>query len=321
MFKKILLLIMMAAVACSAQTMEQLKKTVVFVYGRGHVKDKDGKVVELDGALGTAFLVQYPEPRGGADYGFTYFVTAKHVLRDDLEGKYLDKVRIRMNNKNGTGVSFYDIPVSDNSGKLTWLDDKEDPNADIAVFQIRLDYTKIDYMVFPIKSFTSENSLKQSNVVEGDAVYLIGLMPQFTGENRNYPLVRHGYIALLSDEPIPLGTNIKEKVYALELGSWPGQSGSPVFLSLGGYRNGGMVLQESYPLLGVMLGYVKNAIPFEVTPADSVLIGDTSNVGVSFVLPASEILKVLNSKEAQKQRDDRLKEEVGKMAGRPNGVQ
>jgi hypothetical protein len=166
----------------------------------------------------------------------------------------------------------------------------------------------VDYLTFPLNSFSTENSLKQSKVSEGDSVYLVGLMPQFTGENRNYPVVRHGYIALLSDEPIPLGPNVKEKVYALELGSWPGQSGSPVFLSLGGMRNGAMMLGESFFLLGLMLGFVPNQRPFEtVSPTNSVLLGDPSNIGISYVLPASEILKVLNSKEAQQQRDADIK--------------
>lgn len=84
MFKKILLSVLMVSITCSAQVMQQLKKTVGFVYGQGHVKGPDGKSVLLEGPLGTAFFVMYPDPRGGADYGFIYLVTAKHVLKDEL---------------------------------------------------------------------------------------------------------------------------------------------------------------------------------------------------------------------------------------------
>jgi hypothetical protein len=303
-FKKILLSVLMLSVTCSAQVLQKIKKTVAFVYGQTHVRDKDGKSVLLDGTLGTAFFVLYPDPRGGEDYGFIYIVTAKHVLKDEGEGKYLDKVRLRMNKKDGSGVSFGNIPVSDSQGKFLWLDDKDDPNADVAVTLFHPLEGQVDYLTFPLSDFSSDDSLKKSIVSEGDSVYLVGLMPQFTGENRNYPVVRHGYIALLSDEPIPLGANVKERVYVLELGSWPGQSGSPVFLSLGGMRNTSMMLRESYSLLGVMLGFVPNERPFEtISPTNSVLLGDTSNIGISYVLPASEIVKVLNSKEAQQQRD------------------
>jgi hypothetical protein len=64
------------------------------------------------------------------------------------------------------------------------------------------------------------------------------------------------------------------------------------------------MVNDSYSLLGLMLGYFKNQIPFDIVAStNSVTLGDASNVGISFVLPATEILKVLNSKEAQQERD------------------
>jgi hypothetical protein len=305
MFKRLLLSVLVFTNTSSAQDMQELKKAVTFIYGQAHVRDQNGGTHLLDGTLGTAFFVYYPDPRGGKDYGFTYVVTAKHVLKDEPERKYLDKVRIRMNNKNGVGVAFATLDVSDSNGSLKWFDDKDDPNADIAVLLALPSADQVDYRTISSQMLADAESLKKSNVSEGDQVYLVGLMPQFTGEKHNYPVVRHGYIALLSDEPIPLTPQVKEKVYALELGSWPGQSGSPVFLSLSGNRHGGFQVGESYVLLGVMLGFVRNEIPFEnVAQTDSVFFGDPSNIGISYVLPASEILKVLNSKEAQQQRDE-----------------
>jgi hypothetical protein len=194
--------------------------------------------------------------------------------------------------------------VSDSNGNLKWFDDKNDPNVDIAALLALPDISQVEFLTIPLKMLADAAVVKSQKISEGDAVYLVGLMPQFTGENHNYPVVRHGYIALLSDEPIPLSPTVKQTVYALELGSWLGQSGSSVLLSLTGNRQGGMILGESYLLLGVMLGFVQNERPFQaVAPANTVLLGDTSNVGISYVLPAAEILKVLNSKEAQEQRD------------------
>lgn len=304
LLNRILFCVLMLSVTCSAQILQQLKKNVAFVYGQAHVKDQNGRTISVTGPLGTAFFVYYPDARGGENYGFTYIVTAKHILRDELEGKYLDRVRVRMNNKSGTGVSFAEVEVSDSNGNLKWFEDKDDINADIAILLALPSIDQVDYVTFPVSGFADADSLKKSNVTEGDSVYLVGLMPQFTGENRNYPVVRHGTIAMLADEPIPLSPTVKERVYALELGSWPGQSGSPVFLSLGGLRGGSMMLGEAYYLFGLMLAFVPNQRPFEtVGPTTTGYIGDSSNIGISYVLPASEILKVLNSKEAQQQRD------------------
>jgi Trypsin-like peptidase domain len=301
-------MLLLLSLALSAQNIPQMKKTVAFVYGHAHIPDAKGNPILLDGPLGTAFFVAYPDPRLGADGGFTYIVTAKHVLKDEFEKRYLDRVRIRLNKKDGTDVAFADIPVSDKDGKLIWFDDKDDPNADVAIAPCLPDSNKVDFKTIPLLLFNDDASLKKANVTEGDQAYLVGLMPQFTGEHRNYPVVRHGYIALLSDEPIPFGAGIKEKVYALELGSWPGQSGSPVFLNLGGFRNGGMIAGDQWSFLGLMIGFVANQRPFDmVSPTVSGFIGDASNVGISYVLPAAEILKVLNSKEAQEQRDAEVK--------------
>jgi hypothetical protein len=309
------LLLFPVLMVCSlAQTgMAGLKKTVAFVYGQAHVKDPQGNMRLLNGPLGTAFFVAYPDSRGGPDYGFIYIVTAKHVLKDELVDKYLKSVRIRMNKRDGAGIALTDIDVSDADGKLRWFDDKDDPNADIAVALAFPDPAAVDYLTVPLSLFADSAFLKKQNVIEGDQVYLVGLMPQFTGENHNFPVVRHGYIALLSDELIPMAPNVKEHVYALELGSWPGQSGSPVFLSLGGVRGASIMAGESYSLLGVMLGYVQNERPFDIAPTDSGFIGDSSNVGISYVLPASEILKVLNSKDAQAQRDADIQKRIAAM--------
>jgi Trypsin-like peptidase domain len=301
------LAVLLLSVTCSSQTMQQLKKTVGFVYGSIQTKDKDGKPMMVDSALGTCFFIRYPDTRGGVNYGFTYIVTAKHVLkRDEEHGKYFDKVRIRLNKADETGVAFTDVHVADESGNLLWLDDKDDPGEDIAVIFVNIPQKDNDYLTIPLELLSSPDSLKKSNVVECDPVYLAGLMPQFTGVNHNYPVVRHGYISLLSDEPIPIG-KVKENVYALELGAWPGQSGSPVFLSFGGFRHGNMILGESYSLLGIMLGYFTNLRPIEVNPTNTLWIGDAENVGISYVLPAYEIMKVLNSKAAQEQRDADIK--------------
>jgi hypothetical protein len=203
-FKKLLLLVSTLCITSSAQdAINDLEKTVAFVYGKAHVKGIDGKVYLLEGALGTAFFVLYPDPRGGEGYAFTYIVTAKHVLKDEVEGKYLDKVRVRVNNRNGIGVSFASIEVTDEKGNFKWFDDKDDPNADVAVLSARPEEAQVDFKSIPLSVFADVDYLKKQHVTEGDQVYLFGLMPQFTGDKRNYPVVRHGYVALLSDEPIP----------------------------------------------------------------------------------------------------------------------
>jgi hypothetical protein len=85
-----LYLAVVVPIAVRAQSTDELKKCVGFVFGRVHAKGPDGVLVKdahgnpvlLDMPLGTAFFVYYGDKRGGNDYGFVHVVTAKHVLKD-----------------------------------------------------------------------------------------------------------------------------------------------------------------------------------------------------------------------------------------------
>lgn len=170
MFGRFLRLIMVLTLGITAVAQElplqQLRKSVAFIYGKANVKDQKGNLHLLDGALGTAFFVWYPDPRGGKDYGFVYIVTAKHVLKDEANDRYLDKIRIRLNRKNATGVAFGGLTVSDETGNLKWFDDKDDPNADVAATLCEPDQTQADYRTIPLQMFADADFLKKQNVSE-----------------------------------------------------------------------------------------------------------------------------------------------------------
>jgi len=104
------------------------------------------------------------------------------------------------------------------------------------------------------------------------------------------------------DIPSPTGP---QNLFIAELQSWPGNSGSPVFLSLGGLRNGSLLVGQDLHFLGILLGDFVNKIPATLVGGEQLQLGDNNaaNVGVSLIVPASKIRSVLNSPEAQKQRD------------------
>ena len=137
-----------------------------------------------------------------------------------------------------------------------------------------------------------------------DDLYFIGLLAQFYGSERNYPVIRRGTLALMTTEDIPSPTG-PQNLFIAELQSWPGNSGSPVFLSLGGLRNGSLLVGQDLHFLGILLGDFVNKIPATLVGGEQLQLGDNNaaNVGVSLIVPASKIRSVLNSPEAQKQRD------------------
>lgn len=236
-------------------------------------------------------------------------MTAKHVLKD-VDGAYLKKVKLRVNlvtPQTNSDLTFGEVAVTDDSGKLLWYDDKEDPQNDVAIFPGMPDTKLIDFKGVPVGMFADTALLRGRSVTEGDSVYLFGLMPQYYGEKKNYPVVRRGSLALLTDEAIQTGPDTRQHVYLAELASWPGNSGAPVFLNLSGLRNGAIIGGSDFHLLGLMLGYFSNMRQADIVETRSVVGGDPSNIGISYILPAAAIRKVLDSAPLQQLRDQTIK--------------
>lgn len=290
------------------------KKVTVFLYGTVHSRDKDGKPVSAYMPLGTGFLVSYPDPRGGPTFAFFYLATAKHVLRD-VDGTFLRTLDVRVTLLNASSDSKVDfiknVPVSDEAGQLTWLHNENDNADETVALPFLPDIAKVDFKSIPIGMFVDDSELKSDNVAEGDNIYFIGLLAQFAGTNHNYPVVRRGTIAMLADEPITTGTG-PQKVFVAEIQSWPGNSGSPVFLNLAGLRNGGLGLGQNLKFFGILLGDFVNKIP-AVVNGQQMAFGDANaaNVGISLVVPAMALRAILESPTAIALRDAEIQTALG----------
>jgi hypothetical protein len=299
-----------------SQDITPQKKAVAFAFGVTHPQKPDGKPVlgpdnrplALDGPIGTAFFVSYPDDRGGPNYGFVYVVTAKHVLKD-ADGRFLKEIRLRVNLLSPSGEKAYDfiepIEVSNDRGELTWLHD-EDEAVDVAALPLLPDMKKFDFRAIPLSMFADDAKLRSRQVAEGDALYFIGMMAQYYGKQRNYPVVRRGTLALMTDEMIDTPTG-RQRVFIAELPSWPGNSGSPVLLNLGGLRGSKLALGSDLSFLGVVSGSFVNRSEATMLNAQTVLAGNELFTGISFIVPAECVKAVLNSPMAQNQRDSAVR--------------
>jgi hypothetical protein len=125
------------------------------------------------------------------------------------------------------------LPVADNAGKLLWFQDPHNQATDVVAIPFAPDNKVFDVVGIPISLFVDDDLMKKEKVIEGDSLYFVGLMPQYYGDHKNYPLLRKGSLALLTDEPIDTPTG-RQHVYLADMPSWPGNSGSPVLLNRGG---------------------------------------------------------------------------------------
>jgi hypothetical protein len=91
-----------------------------------------------------------------------------------------------------------------------------------------------------------------------------------------------------------------------------GNSGSPVLVKIGGMRLTGVgevFSPESYRLIGVVSGYLGEYADSSRVPAATVLTGDVhDNSGITLVVPAEELSKLLKSPDVQAAQDARIRD-------------
>jgi hypothetical protein len=299
-------------------SINEQKKAVVFIFGTIHplnpdksaMMDASGNRAAVNVPLGTGFFVAYADRRRRPNHDFSYLVTAKHVLLD-VDGTFLPSVTIRLNLQSAAADSDFgfirDIPVTDAQGNLLWLH-SEDQAEDVVVLPLSPDQHEFDFTTISTGMFLNDRALNSGAVAEGDDLYFIGLMEQYYGTKRNYPLVRRGTLALLTDEYIDTPSG-RQKIFIADLQSWPGNSGSPVFI-LGGRRDRPIVAGSNFGFLGMIVASFLNRFTVPLNgeqPARQLETGDRANTGVTCIVPAAVIEKVLDSAPAQEDRDTRIR--------------
>jgi hypothetical protein len=304
---------------------DQVRKTVVYLQGQYACHEphmvNGAQAVAADGTpifdsncsqTGTGFLVNLPTPELGPGIGVPVLVTSKHILRHPRLGaptgqtEYFDTILAFVNSiqPNVGGSYIVQLPIQIKvNGFLFCSIDNQDPNADIAVCPVSISDSFFDIKGLSPDMFVTQSKIETMRLNETDEVLFSGLFLPYHGANKNYPIVRHGRLALIPKEripwSIPTSGNSMQDLYLAEITSWGGNSGSPVFVRLSGTREqGGTMFGIQYLLLGVMQGYFNSERPATL---DTAAITDTShldlklseNSGIAAIVPAQKILDII----------------------------
>jgi hypothetical protein len=304
---------------------DQVKKTVVYLQGNFECREphivNGVQAVAADGTpifdtscaeVGTGFIFIYPTPELGQGVGVPLLITSKHLVRHQRFGapkgamQYYDTVTAFANTKEPHGdnsfISPIPITVKEN-GFLECSIDKQDPEADLAICPISISDAIFDFKGLGPETFVTESKIQDLKLNETDEVLFSGLFLPYHGAKKNYPIVRHGRLALIPKEKIPwtgpTGESSMQDLYLAEITSWGGNSGSPVFVRLSGAREqGGLLAGVQYLLLGVMMGYFNSDRPATL---DTAAITDTGhfdvklsdNSGIAAIVPAEKINEII----------------------------
>lgn len=274
------------AVASNASIVPpEVRKSVAFIYGG-----------EKGIALGTGFFIgAFNQDKSRAQ---RFFVTAKHVLRPcDENGKncsWQPNLSIRFNLTNGDSEVVPLGVVLNGPGKTIYL--HSDPTVDLAVIPISFDPQIYDHMAIASDLFLT--STESASLKEGMEVFFSGLFAHYPGYRQNYPISRFGRIALLTSEKIHWGHEQSQNLLLLELSSFGGNSGAPVFL-VGDPTERGFVVSSGGPkvrLIGVMKGTYRDVNRIaEVDTAKTPV--SVSSMGIAAVVPIARLSEILSSKE------------------------
>ncbi len=268
----------------------EVKSVVAFVY-----LERDSKLIPN----GTAFFAGVRHESEPNAYG-VYLVTAKHVLCEPNSSRFLDKVFLRLNKKSG-GSEVGVVPiVTEGANKTVFI--HSDPSVDIAVIPSLPDFERFDCKFLPDDMITTKVGYTAMKIREGSDVFFAGLFSPFPGAEKNYPVVRFGRIALVTDERIPWQGKLMD-LYLIEAGSYGGNSGAPVFFYLGSDREPGSLVVGApvLKLAGIMQGTFLDAQEVKVIETKKLPIS-LASMGIAAVVPSYKLHEILFGEELRKLR-------------------
>jgi len=289
-----------------ATPQEELTKTVGFIT----VPYKDQSATRF--ISGTCFFVAVPDERLGKGGSFVYTVTNRHVATaEGVDPKaLLPEVFISVNRtkpENGAALVQGALPLK---GSVHWYF-PSDETVDLAVLPFIPPPGSFDVMSIPISSFVTTDVMKSKQITVGDSVFFIGFFLQFPGTTRVDPIYRQGVIAMMPADPIEMSDGKDQKsakpehLYLADAHAFHGNSGSPLFVQIGGLRNGVLLVGGfPYQLIGVVNGFIPERNDVRVSGAATFESSYEPNSGILTFVPAQELKDLLDSPELQKLRDD-----------------
>ncbi len=268
-------------------------KTVAFLT-IDKVDDLTGQIVKKPCA--TVSFVEVPVNQGLTT---VYAVTARHVI-DNIHAN--TPIHIRVNNFDGS-MEYLE------ANKENWV---QSDKTDVTIMSFKKEDSH-KLREIPFAMLMTDTHIKEKRISIGDEVFFVGLFSEHYGQEHNLPVVRFGNISLMPSEK--LSVRVAEDMiilvggYLVEAMSWPGNSGSPVFIYFPFDREPGISRVAVYPLRNPdplsgteqfkLLGLVCShySIKQEVEVSDTILEEQKGRVyeqsGMAVVIPAQGIIDTI----------------------------
>jgi hypothetical protein len=253
-------------------------------------------------------------------YDARYIVTAKHVLYDE-SGNLRHNMYLRVGTRKG-GISYMSLSDEIVNGAIRIITPKNN-DADLAVLAGKIPTTNelasalvksvplppdisgtLKFGSFSSSLVLDENSFNANGITEGYEMFFVGLFTPFYGANENLRIFRFGHLAMLPDEPIPMGGQGRRNLLLMETEAFPGNSGSPAFFTakkdilnlilsniLSKHPSNNKII-----FAGVVDAYFKDFSEVMMVDASHRAIS-SSNTGIAAIVPAKYLHDILFSQQ------------------------
>lgn len=288
---------------------EAIKKSVAYL--QTDCTKADGTTTSYEA---TGFFVVKPDERLGKNTAFVYLVTNRHAAQPGIEDDapcHVSNYWIRLNIRAATPTELPRAMSLRLGPDVPWIF-PDDPSVDLAIVPLTPDQSKVDYEPIPSTMLATDDVIKANMISEGDSVIFTGLFVQMPGLLRLEPIVREGTIAMIPSEPIMTTLKKPGNLYLADVHVFGGNSGSPMFVNLNGVRNGSIGFGAGYRLLGVVSGYEFEDTDFNLQAATTYAGKLGANSGVTSVVPADELDKLINCAKLSAMRDAEVAKAIGK---------
>ncbi len=283
---------------------EEIRKTVTFIKLTCEKDDKEFTV------RGTGFFVDYRDPKlGNGPRG--YLVTNRHVALcwDEFSGlpMKVENVSIRLNRKEPNGGDHADELFLSHHGNVRWFL-PEDDSVDLAVIPLAPDENKFDFHMIPADAFLTLPATDHpaSRALDGETVFFASFFQRVARAKAIQPILQQGRIVgMIPDGEFPL-VGMPMKLYLASVHAFGGNSGSPAFITEGGYHDGNVIGQNKYRLVGIVNGCICEDEHFHVTLTTTGQGSAGGNSGVATMVPVDELSALLDGPKLQAFRDAQL---------------
>jgi hypothetical protein len=179
--------------------------------------------------LGSGFIIVLkPELAASTSVdsqAYLFLITAHHVIGNR------DSIILRMNRSDRPEFACFDVRlIAEGKSKNVFTGSR----TEVDLVAIRLpDLPNAAPALFDFSLILDEDLMKKEGVSEGTDIFTFGYLFGYPGNRQNFPVVRFGKVAKLSNEAwyhSDSPRNMDEQAYLVQLQSEPGLSGAPVIL-------------------------------------------------------------------------------------------